>query len=271
MRLQSEKDIRWLHYVRDREFEAALVHFPAARGARVLEIGSGTGYLLGKICERYPGSAGLEVEGSAYQFVDRHITLYDGKNIPFPDNAYDVVFSSHVLEHVAEITDFGEEIARVLKPGGVAVHIIPSPTWRVLTSLLHYFAIVKMAMSLFWRPARGSIKAQSSGRTKADLAKFLLFAPRHGEFGNVLTETYYFSQAHWSSVFSRSSLQLLAKGSIGFVYWGRDLFQFALPMSVRTFLASLIGASSNVYVLRKGGVRFNGVVSVIPGQQDRSR
>ena len=265
--MQAESDIRWLHFVRSREFEAALASFPADRAARVLEIGSGTGFLLGRIRERYSDVVGLEVEGSAYQFSDPGITLYDGRNIPFPESSFDVVFSSHVLEHVAELAAFGEEISRVLKPGGVAVHIIPSPTWRVLTSLLHYFAVVKMAMSLFKRSGRGSIKVQSSRRTKAELVKFMMYAPRHGEFGNVLTEIYYFSRYRWRKVFATSTLRLVAQRGIGFIYWGRDVFQFALPLPVRTMLASLIGASSNLYVLRKG-VKSGDVANGNPGPKN---
>ncbi len=107
--------------------------------------------------------------------------------------------------------------------------------------------------------------------TKAELAKFMMYAPRHGEFGNVLTEIYYFSRCRWSRVFASSSLHLVTQGSIGFVSWGRDLFQFVLPLSVRVALASLIGASSNLYVLRKGSVKLSGVTNGSPGQKDCSR
>lgn len=258
--MQTEDDIEWLHFVRSKEFDAALVHFPADRGTRVLEIGSGTGYIFGKIGERYPASVGLEVQGSAYRFIDPRITLYDGRVIPFPDDEFDVVFSSHVLEHVAEVAAFVEEIARVLKPGGIAIHIIPSPTWRVLTSLFHYFAVMKIALSLLRPSGRAMVEGQASARTKTELAKFMLYAPRHGESGNVLTEVYYFSRFRWRRVFAAASLDQTAEAGIGFVYWGRDLFQLALPWSVRAALARLIGSSSNLYVLRKSDTNSNGAI-----------
>ena len=250
--MQTENDLKWLHAVRTKEFEAALPHFPLNSSARVLEIGAGTGYILEKICRQYPNSIGLEVTDSSYQFNDSRIILYDGKVIPFPENSFDVVFTSNVLEHVIGIGVFIEEIARVLKPGGVAIHIIPSPTWRFLTSVFHYFAVGKIALSLGDESGRVAVKAQTQKRSKADLVRYIFCAPRHGETGNVLTEAYYFSRHYWARLFEVSSMNLTLQKGIGFVYWGRDLFQFAMPLSVRIKLALFIGSSSNLYILRKG-------------------
>lgn len=48
-------------------------------------------------------------------------------SLPFPDNEFDVVYSSHVLEHftVAEAKFFLSEIFRVLKPGGLLRIVVP--------------------------------------------------------------------------------------------------------------------------------------------------
>lgn len=40
--------------------------------------------------------------------------------IPLPENAFDAVFSSAVLEHLQEPVLALKEILRVLKPGGIA-------------------------------------------------------------------------------------------------------------------------------------------------------
>jgi len=249
--MKSDHDLQWLHFVRGKELEAALAYFPVDSSARVLEIGSGTGYMLGRIRENYPEAIGLEVEKSAYEFSDPNITFYDGSAIPFPDNEFDVIFSSHVLEHVREIDEFITEIARVLKPGGIAIHIIPSPTWRVLTTLMHYLALGRIVLSLLRPKSYLPIKKQTNGRSKTDLLRFLLYAPRHGEYGNVVSEIYYFSQHRWSRLFSGSSLELVKCRGIGLVYWGRDFFRLGLPHRARVALAWFIGSASNLYVLRK--------------------
>lgn len=46
--------------------------------------------------------------------------------LPFDDNSFDVVVSTSVLEHVMDLFPVMSEIARVLKPTGVAYHAYPS-------------------------------------------------------------------------------------------------------------------------------------------------
>jgi SAM-dependent methyltransferase len=45
---------------------------------------------------------------------------------PFPDTSFDVVVSNQVGEHVADLGLFVRENARVLRPGGFAVHVFPT-------------------------------------------------------------------------------------------------------------------------------------------------
>lgn len=49
------------------------------------------------------------------------------EGIPFPDNSFDVVYHSHVLEHFAkdDAPGFLKECYRVLKPGGIIRMVIP--------------------------------------------------------------------------------------------------------------------------------------------------
>jgi ubiquinone/menaquinone biosynthesis C-methylase UbiE len=51
---------------------------------------------------------------------------FDLSNIPFPNNYFDMVISSHVLEHVPNITQCLGELYRVIKPGGVGFLAFPA-------------------------------------------------------------------------------------------------------------------------------------------------
>lgn len=55
----------------------------------------------------------------------------DARFLPFGDNVYDYVFSSHVLEHFAKEETFStlKEWVRVLKPGGEIWLILPNIKW----------------------------------------------------------------------------------------------------------------------------------------------
>jgi len=46
-------------------------------------------------------------------------------SLPFPDESYDVVYASHVLEHIKDDMKAIREINRVLKPNGVAILPVP--------------------------------------------------------------------------------------------------------------------------------------------------
>ena len=79
-----------------------------------------------------------------------NVISYDGKNIPFPDEYFDVVFSSNVLEHIAHIDQFLLEIKRVLKSNGIAIHILPTGSWRFWTNLSHYLYIIKAILLMVY-------------------------------------------------------------------------------------------------------------------------
>lgn len=49
----------------------------------------------------------------------------DVLDIPFPDSAFDVIYCSHVLEHVADDRRAMREFRRVLRPDGWAVLLVP--------------------------------------------------------------------------------------------------------------------------------------------------
>ncbi len=72
-----------------------------------------------------------------YTTTDLNSPLADVKadicNLPFNNNAYDIIFCNHVLEHIPDDTKAMQEIFRVLKPGGMAILQIPQDLNRETT------------------------------------------------------------------------------------------------------------------------------------------
>ncbi len=64
-----------------------------------------------------------------YVTADLYSPIADVKadicDLPFEENAFDVVFCNHVLEHIVDDTKAMSELFRVLKPGGMGIFQIP--------------------------------------------------------------------------------------------------------------------------------------------------
>jgi SAM-dependent methyltransferase len=54
--------------------------------------------------------------------VDHNVDLMD---LPFANGSYDIVFASHVLEHIRDDKKAVAEIRRILKPNGIAILPVP--------------------------------------------------------------------------------------------------------------------------------------------------
>lgn len=72
-----------------------------------------------------------------YTTTDLESPLADVKadicNLPFENDAYDIILCNHVLEHIPDDTKAMKELYRVLKPGGMAILQIPQDLSREKT------------------------------------------------------------------------------------------------------------------------------------------
>ncbi|MCK9204107.1 MAG: methyltransferase domain-containing protein [Bacteroidales bacterium] len=58
-------------------------------------------------------------------YYSRQTNLLDITNIPYSDNAFDVIICNHVLEHIPDDLLAIKELYRILKPGGWAILQVP--------------------------------------------------------------------------------------------------------------------------------------------------
>ena len=91
---------------------------------RLLDLGCGEkpfASIYNKIANE---SVGLEVETTLHNQSQVDF-FYDGENLPFGKEEFDIVFSTEVMEHVKNPEKYLDEIYRVLTPNGIAVITVP--------------------------------------------------------------------------------------------------------------------------------------------------
>ncbi len=81
---------------------------------KILDIGCGPNKL--------EGALGVDLRPGAGVDMVHDLNVYPW---PFPDNEFDLVYASHVLEHLDDVVRAVEEIHRITKPGGLLKVLVP--------------------------------------------------------------------------------------------------------------------------------------------------
>lgn len=254
----SQSKYDHLHNLRRYELLRVISHIPP--GQCVLEIGAGAGWQARLLSEKEFDVVAIDVESSGYKRVrEWPVIPYDGAHIPLADHSVDVVFSSNVLEHVPHVEVYQSEIQRVLRPGGLAIHLMPTTSWRVWTSLAFFPFVLKTVLQRFTaRQHTGSRVSETRAerlapapRLKQQLAG-RLWPARHGVKGSSLTELYYFSHFRWARLFEETGWQIESISPTHLFYTGHSLFGARLNLKVRRWLSYILGSACQVYVLKPG-------------------
>jgi SAM-dependent methyltransferase len=244
---------------RIRELEIEQVSERLPRHGRILEIGAGTGLQASRL--RTMGFDVLPIDLPTSNYAARRIVDvldYDGRTLPVADGSMTAVFSSNVLEHVPDLPRMHAEIRRVLAQGGRCVHVLPTPAWRTWTTLTSYAAAVRAAIPLLptlypRRATRAELcRVVNAWNTLARRCGRLCLPVRHGERGNTLTETWYFSAWWWRRNFVRNGFVVEHDYPLGVFYSGYALLGGRLSIATRQWLSHVLGSTCRIYVLRPG-------------------
>ncbi|HET6989568.1 MAG TPA: class I SAM-dependent methyltransferase [Kribbella sp.] len=98
---------------------------------RVLEVGCGYGYFLQAALDAGYDAYGVDLSPAAVKWAaERHPgRVFCGlmEEVPeIQDQQYDVIFGSHLIEHLTEPADFLSTASRMLRPGGLIVMVTPN-------------------------------------------------------------------------------------------------------------------------------------------------
>jgi SAM-dependent methyltransferase len=128
------------------EFYADLVRSKLEPSSRVLDLGCGRGGLVEQLEHPLNQVFGVDADVASLQehrlAGKLSLTAALSHNLPFPDESFEVVFASWVLEHLAEPERVMVEIGRVLRPGGLFIFITPNKRHPLvaLNSLINRFS-----------------------------------------------------------------------------------------------------------------------------------
>lgn len=207
-----------LEAIRLYEIEQVLALLGDCCNKRLLEIGGGTGWQAKFLSQRGFGVESIDV--TSHEDKVWPVKVYDGFHIPFEDNEFDLVFSSNVLEHIPHIVEFQSEIQRVLKHGGLTLHLVPSSSWRFWTNVTE---IIKR-----WRPPL-----------------------RHGEHAhNAFLELFYFRKRWWINLFENTGWEIIDVSDNDLFYTGGSLLDNKLSLQARTRMSRVLGSSCHVFLLQ---------------------
>ncbi len=119
--------------------QAIMELLPINDGMRILDLGTGSGYLSFPLAKKYPNTKmiGLDIVEKTLQqnkekakhekLSNLSFVVYDGVVFPFEEESFDMVISRYALHHFPLIEKTFSEIARVLKPEGKLFVSDPAP------------------------------------------------------------------------------------------------------------------------------------------------
>lgn len=116
-----------------------LSFLPLKNGMRILDFGTGSGYLAFAAAQKLPSAeiTGLDIVEKALEtnrlraerdgMTNLRFVSYDGSRFPFADGSFDLVMTRYALHHVPDIRRCITEISRVLQSGGSFFLSDPAP------------------------------------------------------------------------------------------------------------------------------------------------
>ncbi|MFN2490969.1 MAG: class I SAM-dependent methyltransferase [Actinomycetota bacterium] len=146
-----------------------------------LDVGCGVGITDGLLAEHFHELHAVDVSPAVIEVAREanpsvQYRLYDGTTLPYEEDSFELVFAICVLHHVPPPSwfHFGEELARVVKSGGlvsIVEHNPINPLTRVVVARCEFD---EDAVLLSRRRTKDLLKG--SGLTPVD-ESFILFSP----------------------------------------------------------------------------------------------
>ncbi len=119
--------------------ESIIELLPVKNGMKILDLGTGSGYLTFALAKRYPDISviGLDIVEKALEnnkltaeretLTNVGFVSYNGRSLPFDSGSFDIVVSRYALHHFPDMNNSLSEVNRVLTDEGCFFISDPSP------------------------------------------------------------------------------------------------------------------------------------------------
>jgi len=149
----------YLHPGRREDVDFNIMYMPANPKGHLLELGCGSGQLLKRMQTMGWQVEGVDFDSSAVENarskgLQVHIGTLESQN--YPNNHVDVIFMSHLIEHVHDPLTLLREGYRILKPDGQLILVTPNneslghtlfkEAWRGLEVPRHLYLFTRKAI-----------------------------------------------------------------------------------------------------------------------------
>jgi 2-polyprenyl-3-methyl-5-hydroxy-6-metoxy-1,4-benzoquinol methylase len=172
---------------------------------RFIDVGCATGMLVAHLQSRGWKALGTEVctASAEYGRTRRGVPILEGTldQLDLDENYFDLVHSSHVIEHVPEPGDFLKEVFRITKPGGHFICVTPNTAsfqarfyrreWRsAIADHVHLFSLLNLKALMSRRGfeilKEGTWGGIPRGEAPVPLKKIVDKAAKRFGFGDVM-------------------------------------------------------------------------------------
>jgi len=242
--------------IRQIELDRGLERVPLGRAARVLELGSGDGFQLRLLRERFdrvfaidPAERPDRPEGFSFCVAEQ---------LPFSDNQFDLVFSCCVVEHLADRRRAIEEAIRVLRPGGYMAHVVPGCFWKAASLLLNPVGYPLRVVEKWWGLRQAQTVEGGMQPTGLDLTARTgilqvlgrwVRPPIHGTYASHLAEYRGYARKRWRELFTHPRLEPVAEAPL--LCWTQFGFLRFRLLGLREWVGRHGFASCWAFILRK--------------------
>ena len=180
--------------IRDIEWECVEKYIAHYTNGTFLDVGCGTGYAMEKAKKIGLKTFGIDPNSHDHGVVcalqSDAIVKGVAEKIPFPDDSFQVIYSSHALEHFMDREQGLSEIKRVVVRDGVVILVVPTGFMSLINLISQYVFLSHVRIAKFVLRKR-SIEG----------FKMIFFPSPHGSYAkSVIGEIVDFGITKWRTL-----------------------------------------------------------------------